>query len=131
MSEFNLSMLRQFAEQMDDDNETNSGETENILEGNKSGKLRKASASIREVHQFVPGDMIQWKPMLKNKGRPAHGEPVVVIEMLPEPLINTENGAGTAYFREPLDIIVGQLDSDDDFVLWHLDSRRMEHFKIN
>jgi len=131
MSEFNLSMLRQLAEQMDDDSDTDSNDSNKIPQGNKSENLRKAGEAMREIHQFVPGDMIQWKPMLKNKKQPVYGEPVVVIEALTEPLVDTKDGAGTAYFREPLDIIVGQLDDDDDFVFWHLDSRRMEYNKTN
>jgi len=131
MSELNLSMLQQLAEKMDDDTDTDSNDTSSMLEGNKSENLRKASAAMQDLYQFVPGDLIQWKPMLQNRIQPAYGEPVVVIEALTEPLIDSSNDSGSPYFREPLDIVVGELDSDDDFLLWHLDSRRMEHFKIS
>lgn len=73
---------------------------------------------------FKPGDLVQWKLGLKNKRRPAMGELAVVIEVLPSPIFDAHKGASVAYFREPLDIRLGLLDEDGDFLIYHFDSRR-------
>jgi len=34
------------------------------------------------------------------------------------------NDSGSPYFREPLDIVLGFLNGDGDFITYHFDSRR-------
>ena len=52
--------------------------------------------------------------------------PFIVINALDEPVFDQEKGAGSPYFREPLDLEVGFRDSDGDFLIVFLDSRRLE-----
>ena len=57
------------------------------------------------------------------------GMPCIVIQVLQETLHNNpEGGAGSKYFREPLDLIVGVVDDDKELDLYHVDSRRFEPY---
>jgi hypothetical protein len=83
---------------------------------------------LSEKETFEVGDIVTWKEGLKNKGRPKYNEPVIVVSILEEHVFDKENQAGSPYFREPLDIILGTYDSDGDFALYHYDSRRFRQF---
>ena len=90
----------------------------------KAEKARAMHERFMRRHDFRPGQLVCWKPELKNRKYPAYGECGVVVSILPEPVIDTSNDSGSQYFREPLDIVLGFLDGDGDFVTYHFDSRR-------
>jgi len=73
---------------------------------------------------FRPGDIIKWKEGCSNRKRPKLDEYGVVIEVLPEPLYGKEKSAGSPYFHEPLDLVIGLLDNDGDLVRYCYDKRR-------
>ena len=82
-------------------------------------------------HEFSAGQLVRWKPGMKNRRRPATNQPAIVLEVLSEPVFDTsptDSSAGTPYFREPLDIVLGLVDVDGDFIVFHYDSRRLEPF---
>jgi len=86
---------------------------------------RQFEAFMEEPERpFRPGDIVVWKEGCSNRKRPKVDEPCVVIEVLPEPLYGKEKSAGTPYFHEPLDIVLGMLDSDGDLVRYCFDKRR-------
>ena len=85
--------------------------------------LKDAYAKFNEKNTFVPGDIVEWKQGFKNKKTTG---PFVVVEVLPHPVSNNNDESGSAYFREPLDIILGHTDSDGDFICYHYDSRRFQ-----
>lgn len=94
-------------------------------------KLRDASALLKDKTAFKEGDVVRWKRQLKNKNMPPYDVPVVVVEVLSEPVLNAESSSGSTYFREPLDIVIGlyrESDSggEDTISLYHFDSRRFE-----
>ncbi len=89
-------------------------------------KLVHAYDSMNAKHAFKLKQLVRWKQGLKNKGLPEYNEPAIVWEILDAPRFDNEHGAGTPYFHEPLDIILAVMDEDDDFVLFHFDSRRFE-----
>ena len=89
-------------------------------------RLLELEAALRVTHDMQPGDLVRFKDGMRNKLRPGTGEPAVVVERLAEPVYDTEEGSGSSYFREPLDLVVGLIDEDGDFTLYHVDSRRME-----
>jgi len=91
-------------------------------------RMLQLDAAFRIEHRLVPGDVVQWKTGLRNKRRPEDGAPAVVVERLTEPVYDGEEGAGSPYFREPLDMVVGLLDEDGDYTLYHVDSRRFEPY---
>ncbi|MWV14207.1 hypothetical protein F3I62_19065 [Pseudomonas sp. R-28-1W-6] len=89
-------------------------------------KLKACAAKIIAKETFAPGDLVIWKEGMKNRRFPAYAEAVVVTQVLAEPVIdNTERSSGTPTFREPLDVVIGWLDSDGDFIEFYLDGRRL------
>ena len=85
--------------------------------------LRKAQALYQTRYTFKPGDIVEWKPGLKNKRSDG---PFVVVEVLREAALAETKDGGSPYFREPLDIVLGHFDSDGDFMIYHYDSRRLQ-----
>lgn len=83
--------------------------------------------SLLRSHCFVPGQLVTWKSGMKNRRTPNEGEPVVVVAVLDAPIRDSEADPGSAYFHEPLDIIVGKF-VDDQFHLFHMDMRRLMPF---
>jgi len=73
---------------------------------------------------FRPGDIVVWKEGCANRKRPKIDEPGVILEVMPEPIYGKEKSAGSPYFHEPLDIVIGLLDSDGDLVRYCFDKRR-------
>jgi hypothetical protein len=74
-------------------------------------------------HTFEPGQLVEWKPGLCN--RRSDG-PFVVSEVLEEPISDVTLGPGSPYFGEPLDLVVGSIDCDGDYMLLHQNSRRLQ-----
>ena len=88
-------------------------------------RLTAAFKKLNEKGTFKPGDIVDWKPRMKNKS--AYG-PFVVVEVLDSPIFDDEeNWSDSPYFREPLDIILGKVVADGEkFVTYYYDSRRIE-----
>jgi hypothetical protein len=68
--------------------------------------------------------LIKWKAGLKNKKKPRYEEPGIVVAVLDKPIYGKTDESGSSYFQEPLDVLVGFIDDDTDFVVFHFDSRR-------
>ncbi len=92
-------------------------------------KLKKLYHDYSKTQsKFEPGELISWKPGLRNKKFPQNSTPAIVINHLHEPIIDNKENAGSPYFREPLDLLAGCIDEGGDFVIYHFDSRRfMKH----
>lgn len=95
----------------------------------KPDDLKKLSESYFEQNNFAVGDIVCWKKGLKNKKLPAYGEPGIVMGVISPPIMASEPSEGSAYFREKLDIAIGVVDGDDDFVIFHFDSNRFTKFE--
>ncbi len=78
-------------------------------------------------HDFKAGDLVRWKQGLKNKRSPLYDQPAIVIDVLERPLRDTESDAGSPYFGESLDLVLGVL-VDMEFLMYHFDKRRFEPF---
>ncbi len=76
-----------------------------------------------------PGDVLRWKPGLKNRRIPNYGQPAIVTEVLDPPLNSLEESSGSAYFREPLTHLLGILDTDNELVIFHFDGSRFELYE--
>jgi hypothetical protein len=76
---------------------------------------------MRREEQFRPGDIVRWKVGLRNRRYPIEDEPAVVVEVLAEPVFDQD-----AYFREPLNIALGLVMDDNEFVVFYFDARRFE-----
>ena len=89
-------------------------------------QLKKAFDIFTKENTFSPGDIVEWKPGMKN--RRSEG-PYVVVKVLDTPVVPKHEN-GTPLFNEPLDLAVGIIDSiDGEFMVFHIDSRRMQHIK--
>ena len=97
-----------------------------------SGLCRKHAAlaeRLSKINAFTKGQIIKWKPGLKNRRFPEYGEPVIVTDVLSVPIFDPcENSAGSPYFQEPLNIVVGMC-REDEFIEFRLDGRRFEPFE--
>jgi hypothetical protein len=92
-----------------------------------AGYMRLTSGAEKSLQ---PGALVQWKPGMKNRQTPEYGMPVVVVDILTEPFLDTKFDSGSIYFREPLDIVLGFIDEDGEFSAFHYDSRRFEVFEL-
>jgi hypothetical protein len=89
-------------------------------------KLRSRKESLEKVHEFKAGDIVQWKPGLKNRRIPMPGQPAIVLEYLGERGPMADHGVSSCYHDERLDLKVAILDEDGDFNIWHLPAVRFE-----
>ena len=78
---------------------------------------------------FKIGQLVKWKKGFKNRKYPHETQPAVVVDILSSPLKASDKESGSPYFNEPLDIALGFLDSDGDFLIYHYDKRRFEFYK--
>jgi len=90
----------------------------------KAEKLQHLAAELNRKEEFKVGDLVVWKASLQNKKSPDYDEPRVVTQVLSERVLDQGGNPGSCYFREPLDIVLGELDDDGDLVEHHYDSRR-------
>ena len=90
-------------------------------------KLIRAFESMLKKNSFKPNQLVRWKEGLKNKALPQYNQPAIVWEIFPMARFDNPkaHGTGSPYFNEPLDIVLGVMD-EDEFVLLHYDSRRLE-----
>ena len=85
--------------------------------------------------QFVPGDLIVWKPGMMNYKFPEYGEPVMVLEVMDPPI--RVHSSGDQYSCEPLDLrCIVRFDVDDpehpeeeDAQVFTFDSHRMQKWQ--
>lgn len=91
--------------------------------------LRERYDALADKNDFNEGEFVCWKPGLMNRRRPAEGEPAIVVKVLEEPVYDEEKDAGSPTFREPLDLVLGLIDEDEDFLTFHFDSRRFHVFE--
>jgi hypothetical protein len=100
------------------------------LDGDLSAVLRERFALLTRPHRFSPGDLVTWKPGLRNRRIPRYGEPAVVVSVLESPVTDSDQESGSTYFREPLDLVLGVIWDGErgrgDFVTFHFDGRRFE-----
>jgi hypothetical protein len=103
-------------------------ERERLARPEMHQRLRSLYELLTTNHTFSPGELVKWKHGLKNKRRPDYDIPVVVLALVHPPVNDHEQNAGSAYFREPLDLVIGIMDDDDELDGYHVDSRRFEPF---
>lgn len=103
-------------------------EIENVPE--HISKLRTAKEMFDKLYDFKSGDLVVWKKGLRNKVKPALNEPAIVMQILDTPLRDQDKqDSGTPYFNEPLDLVLGLIDEDGEFALFHYDKRRFEPYQ--
>jgi hypothetical protein len=93
--------------------------------------LEIAFKTLKVSHNFQPGTFVCWKKGMKNKQRPAYGDPAIVVEVLSTAAFDKKSGAESEspLFHEPLDLVLGfHPRENEEFILMHFDSRRFEPF---
>jgi hypothetical protein len=107
--------------------ETPSADTPGEL---RQRELKELAGRLDQFHAFAKGEFVKWKPGLKNRKFPDHGEPAIITAVLSIPVFDPcENGAASPYFQEPLTLIIGTY-RDDDLLEFHVDGRRFEPFEL-
>ena len=100
------------------------------LDGNLGAALRERFQQFSHQYHFAPGDLVTWKPGLKNRRWPSQGRPAVILEVLDTPIFDTEIDSGITYFHEPLDLVLGLFHETGphrgEFLSWHFNSRRFQ-----
>ena len=111
-------------------NERIHSESRSLSAEEKLDILKKRYQSFSQVTEFKEGDLVQWKPGLSNKGGLETGDIGIVIATLDPPVHDESKDAGNPYFREPLSLEVAFLDRDNDFMIIHLDGRRLQKVSL-
>lgn len=104
-------------------------ELQNIQNSNNISEIKNRYEIFSQIQEFKKGDIVVWKDGLKNRTVPYYEQPVIVVDVLKEPVISLTDESGTPYFREPLNLIIGLIDEDNEFHCFHLDKRRFQIFK--
>ncbi|WP_066375240.1 hypothetical protein [Anabaena sp. CA = ATCC 33047] len=91
-------------------------------------QLKSACENFLKKEAFTVGQIVKWKENLKNRRLPHKNQPAVVIAILDDPVISTEDESGSPYFLETLDIILGIIVDDGTFLTFYYDSRRFESY---
>lgn len=107
------------------------GEVEDWGSGGTPEELKKMGDLYLTQYKFKPGDLVQWKPGLKNVKSISYGHPAVVLEFIPGRRSNrTERLYGTAYDDIPEDIRCGIIDADTGkFMTFWYESARLEPYE--
>ena len=92
--------------------------------------LKDLYRRLKEKNEIKTGDIVKWKKGLKNKNLPRYDEPSIVVDVLKEPIIDpAAQNAGTPYFNEQLDLVLGIITEDDNFLTFYYSSDRFELFR--
>ncbi|MFZ2725862.1 MAG: hypothetical protein WAX77_06410 [Methylococcaceae bacterium] len=109
----------------DDDNEE---EIDREYSDNDVTQLEQLNTSFLITHSFEKGQVVKWKKGLRNKRFPFKNQPAIVVDVLNPPVFFDSKECCSLHFREPLDIVLGIIDNDMDFMTFHYDSRRFEPY---
>ena len=91
--------------------------------------LKRSYETYISNESLSTGDVVSWKPGMRNRTLPNYRQPAIVIEKLQYPIFDESQNAGSQYIHEPLDLRVGFLDDNNQFVIYFYDSHRFEKFR--
>lgn len=98
-----------------------------MIDYDKIEALKVRATNFLEKVEIRPGDVLRWKPGLQNKNPDG---PFIVLEVLPEPVLDLEDGPSSPHWREPLDLVLGFLSpGGDQFRIVYADRRRFRLLK--
>lgn len=100
--------------------------------GDLAPVLRERYQALTRRHTFAPGDLVTWKAGMANRNHPKPGRPAIVVEVLAQPVYDSELNSGSTYYREPLDVVLGVIweegEPRGEFVTFHFNSQRFEPY---
>lgn len=90
-------------------------------------RLRDALETFTTQHTFKIGDIVRQKRGVRGYRKQNSNDLGIVVEVMETPIMfqDKEQGSGSPYWRQPLDLQVGHCDGDS-FMVYHVDSRRYE-----
>lgn len=92
-------------------------------------QMKNCAARMRHNHPFKKGQLVKWKEGLKNRKTPAYGEPIIVVDVLKEPVYDCDSkNSASPFFYEPLTLVAGEITLNGEFMCYHYDGRRFEPF---
>lgn len=91
-------------------------------------QLKSVCKSFIKKESLEVGQIVKWKENLKNRKLPHKNQPAIVIAILDKPVISTDDESGSPYFLETLDIILGIIVENGNFLTFYYDSRRFEPY---
>jgi len=122
-----------------------SGEEGDILDAIRSAKKSTSDPDVRkkleqaeslissfrkydETTRFRVGDIVSWKPGMRNRRLPRYEDIAIVSEVTAAGRFGPEQSSGSPYFREPESIKIALIDEDDgEFVEFYMDRQRFRH----
>jgi hypothetical protein len=91
-----------------------------------AAKLTALAERLDTPNSFEKGQIVFWKPGLRNRAFPEYGEAVIVRAVLPRPVFDKSvDCAASPYFQEPLTLVIG-IFREDDLLEFRVDGRRFE-----
>ena len=86
--------------------------------------LRACCLALTDVEKFSVGDIVQWKPNMRNRRFLKTDQLAIVVEVLDTPVREAIEDPRDLYYGTYYDMVVGVLDDDDEFYCWHVCSAR-------
>lgn len=114
-------------QEKDRDKDVNEEEQNNYGE-EYIAQLKSVCKSFIKKESLEVGQIVKWKEHLQNRKLPHKNQPAIVIAILDKPVISTDEEAGSPYFLETLDIILGVIVENGTFLTYYYDSRRFEPY---
>lgn len=105
-----------------------SSDTASLLPESKKDALKRHLEIYQKKHQFTVGQIVRWKPGMKNRKFPDLLEPAIVIQVLEKPITDSSLETGSPYFGEQLDLVLGMISDDGDFLTYYHAGARFEPF---
>ncbi|CAN1210814.1 hypothetical protein TUMEXPCC7403_11490 [Tumidithrix helvetica PCC 7403] len=109
-------------------NENSENEGEKPYGDEHLAQLKRTCENFLKKQALEVGQIVKWKDNLKNRKLPHKNQPAIVIFVLDEPIISTDDEPGSPYFLEALDIVLGIITDDGTFLTFYYDSRRFETY---
>jgi len=104
---------------------TNSEERKKL---DQAEKLITHFRAYEEMTRFKVGDIVAWKPGLRNRRLPGYDDIAIVSGTIEAGRFGPEKSSGSPYFREPESVKVALIDEDDgEFVEFCMDKQRFRH----
>ncbi|WAG00113.1 hypothetical protein NRZ31_04905 [Aeromonas dhakensis] len=86
--------------------------------------LQQLKATFDAEHVFAPGDVIQWKPGMRDRNYPAYGTPAIVLEVLSPPIQQCDD-ISTCSAPAKHDLVIG-INMKGELIHYYADSRRYQ-----
>lgn len=93
-------------------------------------QLRSAYQELVKTHRFKVGQLVVWKKGLQNKKLPELNQPAIVVEVFEKPRFETNRDPGSPYYAEALDLILGLITPEGEFLTFCYDQRRFEPYEL-